>query len=214
MTSLFFGKPAKDEFWGWRFEGHHVSLNFVATKGTLVSGTPYFMGSNPGIVPSGISEGKQVLKKETEIGFELLNSLAEEQLAQALFSNKAPHEIYSRNNRTATKLEPNGILFSDLSEEQKVIFKKLLNLYLDNYEAEFSKELKNKIEEADINKLSFAWAGSLKPGKGHYYRIQGPTILIEYDNTQNNANHVHTVVRDLTNDFGQDILKEHYNHSH
>ncbi|MGP1992817.1 DUF3500 domain-containing protein [Zobellia laminariae] len=209
-----FGKPAAGEFWGWRFEGHHVSLNFVASKGAILSATPSFMGSNPGTVPSGKSKGKQVLKKETEIGFELLNSLSEKQLAQAVFAKDAPYEIFTRNHRTASNLEPKGILFSELSAEQKAIFKKLLNLYLNNYEAEFSKSLETKIKEADFNKLSFAWAGSLKPGQGHYYHIQGPTILIEYDNTQNNANHVHTVVRDLTNDFGQDILKEHYNHSH
>ncbi|MBT2161713.1 DUF3500 domain-containing protein [Zobellia barbeyronii] len=209
-----FGKPAAGEFWGWRFEGHHVSLNFIASEDTMISATPSFIGSNPGVVPSGKSQGKQVLKKETEIGFELLNSLSKEQLTKAVFSNEAPYEIFTKNNRTVSNLEPNGILFSDLSEEQKAIFQKLLNLYLNNYKAEFSKSLKTKIEEADFNKLSFAWAGSLKPGQGHYYHIQGPTILIEYDNTQNNANHVHTVVRDLTNDFGQDILKEHYNHSH
>ncbi|CAM4193052.1 DUF3500 domain-containing protein [Zobellia roscoffensis] len=209
-----FGKPEKSEFWGWRFEGHHVSLNFLASEGTIVSGTPSFMGSNPGIVPNGNYKGKEVLKKETEIGFELLNSLSKEQMVQALFHNEAPYEIYSRNNKNATNLEPNGIQFFALSEEQKIIFQKLLNLYLDNYEAKFSKALKTKIEQADINKLSFAWAGSLKPGKGHYYRIQGPTLLIEYDNTQNNANHVHTVVRDLTNDFGEDMLNQHYKLSH
>lgn len=209
-----FGKPEKGEFWGWRFEGHHVSLNFVASEDTILSATPSFMGSNPGIVPSGKSQGKQVLKKETEIGFELLNSLSKEQLTQTVFSNEAPYEIFTKNNRTVSNLEPNGILFSDLSQEQKGIFLKLLNLYLNNYEAEFSKSLKAKIKDADIDQLSFAWAGSLKPGQGHYYHIQGPTILIEYDNTQNNANHVHTVVRDLTNDFGQDILKQHYDHSH
>ncbi|MUH37010.1 DUF3500 domain-containing protein [Zobellia amurskyensis] len=209
-----FGEPAAGEFWGWRFEGHHVSLNFIASKGAILSATPSFMGSNPGTVPSGESKGKQVLKKETEIGFELLNSLSEKQLAQAIFSNEAPYEIFTRNHRTVSNLEPKGILFADLSEEQKASFQKLLNLYLDNYEARFSKSLKTKIEEAGFNNLSFAWAGSQKPGQGHYYHIQGPTILIEYDNIQNNANHVHTVVRDLTNDFGQDILKDHYDHSH
>ncbi len=209
-----YGKPDKDEFWGWRFEGHHVSLNFVASKETILSGTPTFMGSNPGVVPSGKSKGKQVLKKETEIGFELLNSLSKEQLSQALFTEEAPYEIFSRNNKTAINLEPKGVPFSALSQEQKVIFQKLLNLYLNNYEAEFSKIFRTKIEHADINKLSFAWAGSIEPGKGHYYHIQGPTLLIEYDNTQDNANHVHTVVRDLTNDFGEDVLKKHYEHSH
>ena len=209
-----FGKPTEGAYWGWRFEGHHVSLNFVASKGAIVSATPSFMGSNPGVVPSGNLKGKEVLKEETKLGFELLNSLSKEQLAQAVFSNEAPFEIFTRNNRNTSRLEPNGVWYSDLSQEQKTIFQKLLHLYLNNYEAEFSKSMSSKIDKADINKLSFAWAGSLEPGKGHYYRLQGPSILIEYDNTQNNANHVHTVVRDLTNDFGNDILKQHYHEDH
>ncbi|SIS98848.1 Protein of unknown function [Zobellia uliginosa] len=209
-----FGNPTAKDFWGWRFEGHHLSLNFVASKGTILSATPTFMGSNPGIVPHGQSKGKQVLQKETEMGFSFVHSLTEPQLAQALFAEKAPYEIITGNQRTVSRPEPDGISFTDLSKTQKNLFLNLLDLYLGNYEAKFSKSLKSKIEEAGINKLSFSWAGSLKPGKGHYYRIYGPTILIEYDNTQNNANHVHTVVRDLTNDFGQDILKQHYRHSH
>ena len=91
---------------------------------------------------------------------------------------------------------------------------KLLNVYIDNYEKDFAQAFREKIEHAGIGNLSFAWAGSLKPGAGHYYRIQGPVLLVEFDNTQNNANHIHSVVRDLTNDYGEDILKEHYQHDH
>jgi len=209
-----FGEPDVNQFWGWRFEGHHLSLNFLASEGKLVASTPSFMGSNPGIVPSGEQKGKEVLKQETALGFELVNSLSEKQLGIAKFSNTAPNEIFTSNQRAATDLEPNGIYYSDLSTEQQLKFLKLLQRYLDNYEAEFSKSFKAKIEAAKLEKLSFAWAGSLKPGAGHYYRIEGPTLLIEYDNTQNNANHVHTVVRDLTNDFGEDVLKRHYEEDH
>ena len=90
----------------------------------------------------------------------------------------------------------------------------LLNVYVKNYQFGFAKRLMDKIEKAGIENLSFAWAGSLQPGAGQYYRIQGPMLLIEYDNTQNNANHVHSVVRDLTNDFAGDILREHYEKEH
>ena len=209
-----FGKPDTGQFWGWRFEGHHLSLNFVASAGKIVASTPSFMGSNPGKVPSGPEKGKEVLKQETELGFQLVNALSDNQLAIARFSDTAPNDIFTRNQKEADKLEPRGIFYPDLSEEQKAVYTNLLQLYLDNYEAQFSKSLKTKIEEAGMEKLSFAWAGSLEPGAGHYYRLQGPTLLIEYDNTQNNANHVHTVVRDLTNDFGEDVLKRHYDEDH
>lgn len=209
-----FGKPEADKFWGWRFEGHHLSLNFVASEDEIVASTPSFMGSNPGIVPEGPQKGKEVLQKETELGFTLINALDQKQFSKAKFSEVAPMEIFTSNQREVTTLEPPGIPYSDLTKEQKAIFHDLLELYLNNYEARFSKSLKTKIEKAGTENLSFAWAGSVKPGAGHYYRIQGPTILIEYDNTQNNANHVHTVVRDLTNDFGEDVLKRHYDSDH
>jgi hypothetical protein len=109
-------------------------------------------------------------------------------------------------------LTPAGLLYTEMNETQQKLFMKLLNVYIDNYELGFAKTLSAKIKKAGIDNLSFAWAGGLAPGvaNGNYYRIQGPALLIEFDNTQNNANHVHTVVRDLTNDFAEDILREHY----
>lgn len=209
-----FGEPITGNFWGWRFEGHHISLNFMASEGKIVSSTPSFLGSNPAVVPTGKHKGKEVLKLETQLGFALINSFSQDQLAQARYSERAPREIITRNNRKAKNLEPKGIAYTALSKDQKAAFIKLLNVYLDNYETEFSESLRSKIENAGLDKLSFAWAGGLQPGTGHYYRIQGPVLLVEYDNTQNNANHVHTVVRDLTNDFGEDLLQEHYKRDH
>jgi hypothetical protein len=209
-----FGTPSRDGIWGWRFEGHHISLNFVSMDGKLVSSTPSFLGSNPAIVKSGAEKGKQVLANEMNLGFELVNSFNESQLKLARFSDQAPHEILTGNNRKAEMLEPKGISYSSLSAVQKNIFDRLLKVYIDNYELGFSKTLMDKIKKAGIENLSFAWAGPLKPGGGEYYRIQGPMLLIEYDNTQNEGNHVHTVVRDLTNDFAEDILQAHYRDHH
>jgi hypothetical protein len=209
-----FNDPATQQFWGWRFEGHHISFNFVASSSKIVASTPSFLGSNPAIVREGAEKGKEVLKLETQLGFALVNSLSKEQLDKALFSEKAPREIFTTNKQVVTNLDPPGISYADLNKNQKKTLEKLLMVYLDNYESGFSQSLLNKINTAGMNQLSFAWAGSLVPGKGHYYRIQNPVILIEYDNTQNNANHVHTAVRDLTNDFGRDLLKEHYKESH
>jgi hypothetical protein len=209
-----FGTPSTDKPWGWRIEGHHLALNFSSVSGAVGASTPSFMGANPGIVPRGASIGKQVLKQETDLGFVLINSLSTSQLRMARFSNLALPEIATGNNRTATQLEPKGIAFTEFSEDQKRTFMQLLDVYVKNYQLGFSKKLMDKIKAAGIENLSFAWAGSLQPGDGHYYRIQGPMLLIEYDNTQGNANHVHTVVRDLTNDFGEDILREHYEKEH
>jgi hypothetical protein len=209
-----FGTPSKTAPWGWRLEGHHISLNFSSINASLESSTPSFFGSNPAIVPSGAEKGKQILKAETDLGFALVNSFNSDQLRTARFSETAPSEIFTANNRKATVLEPKGIGYGQMNAAQKKEFIQLLNVYVKNYSMGFSSRLMAKIEKAGIENLSFAWAGSLKPGAGHYYRIQGPMLLIEYDNTQTNANHVHSVVRDLTNDFAEDILKEHYEKEH
>ena len=205
-----FGEPSSSKEWGWRFEGHHISLNFSSLKGVLVSSTPSFLGSNPGIVNSGDKKGTEILKKEMELGFLLLNSLDEQQLKKTRFAETAPPEIITGNSRKASLLRPLGIEFRELNAGQKKIFIQLLDVYIKNYASKFSEKLLANIKKTGLDDLHFAWAGSLNPGSGHYYRIQGRALLIEYDNTQNNANHVHTVVRDLSNDFGEDVLKGHY----
>lgn len=209
-----FGTPAVDKPWGWRLEGHHISLNFAVDNGRLVSSTPSFFGNNPAIVPSGKDKGWLILKMETDLAFSLVNALTKDQLATALIAADAYADIQSFNKRKAINLEPKGISFTALNEQQKKQFLQLLDVYVQNYQLGFAATLMEKIRKAGIDNLSFAWAGSLKPGAGHYYRILGPMLLIEYDNTQNNANHIHSVVRDLTNDFAEDILKEHYLKEH
>jgi hypothetical protein len=209
-----FGTPDNSKPWGWRFEGHHIALNFSSVSNRIESSTPSFFGSNPGIVRSGPEKGKQILKEETDLGFSLVNSFDADKLKIVLISDTALPEIVSSNSRKASPLTPAGLSYSSMNDEQKALFMKLLEVYVKNYELGFSNKLMEKIKKAGVEKLSFAWAGSLKPGAGHYYRIQGPMLLIELDNTQNNANHVHSVVRDLTNDFGEDILREHYEKEH
>jgi hypothetical protein len=206
-----FGDPASDTIWGWRLEGHHVSFNFSSENNRLISGTPGFLGTNPAIVLSGPEKGKQVLKDETELGFAMLNSLDAKQAEKAIIQANAPDEILTAANRKAMIDDPKGILYYELSSSQQKIFMQLLSIYLHRYTRLFAKNMMHEIELAGLNNLRFAWAGAHQPGPGnpHYYRIQGPTIIIEYDNTQNNANHVHTVVRDLKNDFGDELF-EHY----
>lgn len=209
-----FGYPDDKNPWGWRLEGHHISINFSSLDGQIVSATPAFWGSNPAIVRSGRHTGRQILRQESDLGFTLVNSLDRNQMKTAVVAGKAPAEIITGNNRSAHLEEAKGLGYPELNDQQKRLFMQLLNVYIKNYQLGFSKRLMEKIEKAGIENLSFAWAGSLQPGAAHYYRIQGPMLLIEYDNTQNNANHVHTVVRDLTNDFAEDILREHYEKEH
>lgn len=210
----FFGTPSSKEPWGWRLEGHHVALNFFSIDGVVVSSTPSAFGSNPGTVPRGPQTGKQILKLETDLGFQLVNSFSDAQLKVVKFSDTAPREMFTLAEREATPLEPKGISYRDMTPAQQKMLLSLLDVYVKNYAFGFSSRLMKKIQDAGIENLHFAWAGSLQPGAGHYYRIQGPMLLIEYDNTQNNANHVHTAVRDLTDDFAYDILKEHYAREH
>jgi len=209
-----FGKPAKDQIWGWRIEGHHLSLNYLSARGKMESGTPMFWGSNPAIVPEGPQKGKQILQFESDFGFELLHALSPQQLEKVLILQKAPNDIFSGNNKRAEMLLPKGLAYPEMNDQQQAILMKLLKVYVENYPFDFSSRLMNKIKKAGIENLSFAWAGSQTPDAGHYYRIQGPMLLIEFDNVQNDANHIHTVIRDLTNDFGEDILKEHYQKEH
>jgi hypothetical protein len=209
-----FGDPDKLNPWAWRFEGHHLSLNFTCVKGEIISATPSFFGSNPGIVNDGNDKGMQVLKEETNLGFELVNSFTSVQLNTVLLSETAPTEIITGNKRKAVPLTPQGLSYKEMNPAQHKTFLQLLDVFVKNYAFGISKKLMDKIKNAGIDNLHFAWAGSLKPGVGHYYRIQGPMLLIEYDNTQNNANHVHTMIRDLNDDFAEDILREHYEKEH
>ena len=207
-----FGDPSKDAVWGWRLEGHHIAFNFSSENNRLVSGTPGFLGSNPAVVLSGSEKGKYILKDEAELGFALLHSLNKEQKDKAIISNEAPGEILTAASRHAMINDPKGILYNELESPQQKIFLRLLSIYIYRYTRSFAQVMMKEIEEAGLNNLRFAWAGDQQPGIAHphYYRIQGPTIIIEYDNIQNNANHIHTVIRDLKNDFGGDELLKHY----
>ena len=207
-----FGNPSSDKIWGWRLEGHHISFNFCSEDNQLVSATPGFIGSNPAVVLSGPEKGLEILKDETELGVNLLHSFDTNQKGNAVINKRAPGDIITASNRKAMIENPQGILYSELNNDQQKLLIQLLSLYIHRYTRLFAEQMMKEIEEAGLNNLRFAWAGDEQRGIGHphYYRIQGPTTIIEYDNTQNNANHIHTVVRDLKNDFGGDQLLEHY----
>ena len=211
-----FGEPGEKNIWAWRFEGHHVSFNFSTRDNTLVAGTPGFLGSNPAIVQEGAQKGKEILKDEKTYALKLLNSFSGDQLKMAVISGDAPDDIITRIERKAIIKDPAGITYEQMNNAQKENFLELIKLYVHRCKKPFADNMLKEIQDAGFNKLKFAWAGHTQTGIGHphYYRIVGPTIIIEYDNTQNNANHVHTVVRDLLHDYGGDQLLEHYKKGH
>ncbi len=211
-----FGSPVDSSIWGWRFEGHHISFNFSVDQQRLISGTPSFLGSNPAVVLSGPQKNKEILKEETSAGFALLHSLSKDALGKAVISTTAPAEIITGADRKAMIENPEGVLYTELNTSSQLLFLRLLEVYLHRYKKELADKMLLDIKNAGMENLRFAWAGEQQRGVGKpcYYRIHGPTIIIEYDNTQNNANHIHTVIRDLKNDFGEDALLDHYKHGH
>lgn len=211
-----FGQPAAKGIWGWRLEGHHVAFHFSSANNKLVSGTPGFLGSNPAIVPDGPEKGKEVLKQEADMGFAMLHQLSDAEQQKAIIAKDAPADILTAASRKAMIENKAGVSYGEMNPAAQKVLMDLLNLYVHRYTKLFADDMLRQIKEAGFENLRFAWAGTTErlPGKPWYYRIQGPTIIIECDNTQNNANHMHTVVRDLKNDFGGDLLLEHYRQQH
>ncbi|MGH7576335.1 MAG: DUF3500 domain-containing protein [Longimicrobiales bacterium] len=204
-----FGTPSADQPWGWRFEGHHVSLNFTSADGITVS-TPAFIGANPALVTSGPFAGWRLLANEEDKARALVLSLDPRQRARAIISETAPQDIITGNDRRARVERLEGLPAGEMTQAQRTLLMSLVSEYLDNMDPAIAAPRYARIEETGVDRLHFAWAGALEAGGPHYYRIHGPTVLIEYDNTQNDANHIHSVWRDLENDFGEDLLRRHY----
>ena len=205
-----FGEPGPRAPWAWRFEGHHLSVNVTHVDGQTQVVAPLFMGSNPARVPHGPKAGLRLLAAEEDLARDLIRMLPEERRARAILSEKAFSDIVTRNDPKVRSLNMEGLAAGDMSESEQALLRKLLHVYSDRMTETAAREQLDRIERAGFDKLHFGWAGSIEPGKPHYYRVHGPTVLIEYDNTQNNANHIHSVWRDLERDFGGDLLRAHY----
>ena len=205
-----FGNPGPKETWGWRVEGHHLSVNFTIVEGRAVSATPSFMGTNPAEVKDGPQKGLRVLVGEEDLGRALVKSLTEEQRKMAVIPTTAPKEIMTAAERKVKPLAKAGISHRELTKPQSGALLKLIREYLYRNRPELAKADLGKIRKAGLDNINFVWIGGLERGEGHYYRVQGPTFLLEYDNTQNDNNHIHAVWRDFENDFGEDLLRKHY----
>ena len=207
-TSIF-GKPGTATPWAWRFEGHHLSINVTQVPGLPPQVGPVFMGANPAKVPTGPQTGFRLLAAEEDLARALVQMLPEDRRKTALIRDTAFAEILTGNDREV-KLELAGLAAADMSAGERQQLRALVELYVGRLVSASASEVLARLDKAGFEKLRFAWAGGVEPGQPHYYRVHGPTLLIEYDDTQNDANHIHTVYRDLQRDFGGDVMDAHY----
>jgi hypothetical protein len=215
-----FGTPSKDKRWAWRFEGHHVTLNWTMEGDKVVGSTPQFFGSNPARIPEGQNmAGFRLLPKEEDNARALVKSLSTEQAAKAIIADKAPSDILTGANREAMRQGEAGIPFDALTSEQQKALKELVGIHAAAQSDKISRARLASINKDGWKTVVFAWMGGMEPGQGHYYRIQGKSFLVEYDCTQNNNNHIHAAWRDFGSDFGgkvtnADVLGDHLASGH
>jgi hypothetical protein len=209
-----FGTPGDHEPWGWRLDGHHLSLNFLLVEGRYVAATPNFFGANPARVLEGDLSGLRVLASEEDLARGLLKSLPSTQQQKAILAAEAPADIITGNAPRVQMDAPEGLAHAEIAEAQQRLMEDLVVEYTSRMPWDVAEAQLHRIDREGWGHLHFAWAGSPEPGRPHYYRLHGPSFLVEYDNTQNQANHIHTVWRDLRGDWGDDLLADHYRRAH
>jgi hypothetical protein len=212
-----FGTPSDTAPWGWRVEGHHVSVNMLVVEGRRVAPTPSFFGANPARVPQGTSwpdlAGLRVLAAEEDLARRVLGALDEAQRGRAVIDSAAPADILTRAEQRVRPDSPSGLAAADMPAAGREHLLHLVQEYVSRMPEDVADARRERIERDGTGYIHFAWAGGQTPGGPHYYRLQGPGFLVEYDNTQNDANHIHTVWRDLGGDWGDDLLAGHYRQS-
>jgi hypothetical protein len=209
-----FGTPDASAPWGWRIEGHHLSLNFTIVPGRPVAVTPAFFGANPAEVRSGPLKGLRTLQDEQDLGLALARGVDPALHRRLVIASESPGDIVSGPGRGESLRTPAGVALGELGGEPRALAVRLIETYGRNMRGEVAEAEVRKIHEAGLERVHFAWAGPIDPARPHYYRLHGPTVLIEFDNTQNDANHIHSVWRDPRNDFGADLLRAHYETGH
>ncbi len=209
-----FGEPMNRKPWGWRVDGHHLSLHFTVVNRELIAPTPSFFGSNPAEVRQGPKKGLRILSAEEDLARQLLGSLNVDQKAKTIINATAPADIITRAVPKVEFGAAEGLAAESMTAGQREILVKLIQEYIDRLPDELARAEMQKLRHANVNDIHFAWAGPEQRGGPHYYRLHGPFFFVEYDNTQNDANHIHTVWRHLDDDFGLDLLRLHYRHGH
>ncbi|HEU5422516.1 MAG TPA: DUF3500 domain-containing protein [Nitrolancea sp.] len=233
-----FGTPSASAPWGWRFEGHHVSLHYTIAGGRIVAPTPTFFGSNPAETPLSGTATLRPLAGVEDLARQLVHTLDQEQRARAILAPVAPADIVLAN-RTHVEpgvlpelrddrqrdftpahaealrytAEPRGLGARAMSAGQRELLQALLHEYIGRMPDEIAEMERQRLRGA-LDEVHFVWAGGIERRQGHYYRLQGTRFLVEYDNTQDDNNHIHSVWRDPSNDFGADLLAQHYRRAH
>lgn len=207
------GDPA-GEVWGWHLGGHHVGIH-ATVVGDALAATPLFLGANPAVVPSGPHAGMQVLREEEALARDLLGALDTDQKRVAVVSPTAPSDIATRHDPVADPtVVPAGVAHEQLESAQQGRLEALVRCYVDRAREDVATERWRTLVDEGLGALTFAWAGPSSPGQPHYYAVRGESFLLEYDNTQDGANHAHTVWRDLRRDWGEDLLAQHHAGDH
>ena len=209
-----FGTPSETEPWGWRLEGHHVSINFSSVSGAIAAATPLFLGASPAEIRTGPRAGQRVLAAEEDMARNLIVSLQDNHAKKSVISSEAPDEVLTVPDASLDLGVPQGVFEKEMNQVQQSLFRQLVEQIVRTLRGELADDVLAEVSENEWKELSFAWAGSFEQGQGHYYRIQGPSFIIEYDNTQNDANHAHIVWHSLENNFGLDALRRHYESQH
>jgi hypothetical protein len=209
-----FGDPTSNKHWSWRVEGHHISLNFTIAGSEGIATNPLFLGANPADVPSGSQKGLRILAKEEDLARNLLGALTQAQKQQTIISATAPPDILTQALPKVRYMRTQGLAAGSMASQQREILHELIHVYIDRLPPPLATNELKKLNKTGLDPIHFAWAGSQDRGKPHYYRLHGLFFFVEYDNTQNNANHIHTVWRNLQDDFGEDILHSHYQQDH
>jgi hypothetical protein len=210
-----FGTPGTPTPWSWRIGGHHVAIHVTLADDRVVGTTPSFLGANPAIIPNGPRAGERTLPGEEELARSLLAAMTPAERGVAVVDGSAPADIVTGTGRLADLGSvPVGIRHADLGPGGRAALEILIGHYVERVRGEVADETWDRVVFPALGDVTFAWAGSDAPGRGHYYAVRGPRFVIEYDNTQNGANHIHAVWRDLDNDWGGDALAAHLAAAH
>lgn len=193
-----FGDPGGNMPWSWRWEGHHYSRHFTVV-GDSVTMTPFFLGAWPTTTDAGL----RAMAREEDAARELITSLDGGLRNQAIFDTRTLTRHVTQNAVAVTPLDSVGVAYADLAPPQRALIDEIIATYLGPLPEPVATPLRNRIETAGRDTIRFGWAGPLEPRRPHYYRIQGPTFLLEYDNSRNGATHIHSVWRDFDEDFGR-----------
>ena len=203
-----FGEPGGDAPWGWRAEGHHISLHINVWKDKIISITPFFFGANPAEVRKGPKQGMRILDKREDVAFDLINSFDGDQKSKAIIHEKAPWDILMYNASRAVVHDNEGLAGSEMSGTQKETLMSLISEYVTQVRAEVAQDKMSELHQQGLDDFRLVWAGGLDRSKDHYYRIHGGNFIVEFDNIQNGNNHIHSVWRDVANDFAEDIMRD------